>query len=66
MANTDRNILPQIDGITVAPPHHGDPDACNGCKAVIKNSSASLKLLSQNIRSIYKNLDSFQAQLGTR
>lgn len=61
MANMDNNISTQIDNFTVASAHHCDTDACN---EIMKNSKSSLKIITQNIRSVYKNLDSFQAQLA--
>lgn len=61
MANTNSNIS-HIDNITIATSHHCDTDTCN---AVIGNSNAgSIKVITQNIRSIYKNLDGFRAQLA--
>lgn len=59
MAN---HIISNVDSISVANSYYCDSETCN---KMINSSMNSLKIITQNIRSIYKNFDSFQAQLAT-
>lgn len=60
MANRN-NILNEVDRISVATNYYCDTEFCN---TEINKSTTSLKIITQNIRSIQKNMDNFQAQLA--
>lgn len=55
-------ISSDVDNISVANSFSCDPETCN---LILKNTAArSLKIITQNIRSIHKNIDGYQAQLA--
>ena len=60
MANRN-NMLNDVDGLSVAKSYYCDTEFCN---TEINNSTSSLKIITQNIRSIQKNMDNFQTQLA--
>jgi exonuclease III len=61
MGNTAEDISSELDKFNIATSFNTDTDTCN---KMLQDTSASLKIVTQNIRSIYKNLDNFIAQLA--
>ncbi|CAH2108191.1 unnamed protein product [Euphydryas editha] len=63
MANIIDNIIDEIDEMTAAKSYLCDPESC---KSIINQGgfSGSLKILTQNIRSINRNINSFKVLLA--
>ncbi|XP_045446592.1 uncharacterized protein LOC123654751 [Melitaea cinxia] len=57
-----KNISQDIDNLTVAEAHFCDTESCNHLMNTSSNNS--LNIITQNIRSIYKNIDNFIVHLS--
>lgn len=62
MIDTNHNNTVELDNISVASAYYCDTTTCN---SLLINSVNSFNIVTQNIRSIYKNFDSLLAQLTT-